>query len=113
MAGSLKATGAVESTTPFTTLAEKYKVAYGVGGTLKAVGGVYKLLAFIVAAAGVVGGFTLGSLPVGMLALVGAVVFAAILYGTGLLLQAIGETLGAVLDTAVNTRATAEKALEK
>jgi hypothetical protein len=59
------------------------------------------------------GGFLAGGLLPGMVALVAAVVLAAILYGTGLLLLAIGETIGAVLDTAVNTRATAEKALEK
>lgn len=98
--------------TPFTILSAKYKNAYDVATSLKGVGGAYKLLSVVVAAGGVAGAFMSGSLAVGIPSFMAGVVFGGMLFGTGLLLQALGETLGAVLDTAVNTRASAEKAWE-
>jgi len=94
---------------PFADLARKYQAAYEVASSLRGVGGVYKLLSLLVLAAGVAGAFLSGTLTVGVPSFMAGVVFGGVLYATGLLLQALGETLSAVLDTAVSTRASAQK----
>lgn len=85
-----------------------YQHAYGIGSSLCALGLAYKAMGLLCFAAGVVAGYFLFQAESGTaIALapgIAGFVFGSSLFGTGLLIEGIGETLKAVLDTAVNTR---------
>ena len=90
----------------------EYANGYSISETVSFTGGFYKILAVIVLLSGVLAGWMSGG-GFGVSLFFGALISGAILYGMGVLVQAIAETLKAVLDTAAHTRVSAQGALER
>lgn len=81
-----------------------YTNGYTVCDTVRLVGKAYKVLSALVMLVAVFGGLAAGG-TLGFSIFVGCLVAAAILFGMGVIIQALAETIQAVLDTAAHTRA--------
>jgi hypothetical protein len=107
----VKTIAAATTASPFAEFEGKYKTAYGAAESLKNAGAAFKFFAALAFFFGVATAFAFGSL--GLLGLGAGVIFGLVIYGMGILIQAIAEILSAILDTAVSARASAEKAWEE
>ena len=87
---------------------DDYSNLTAVSSGTSSAGSMLKVLAGIVALVGVAGGGKLGSTWGAALAVAGLIV-AVLLYGTGVLLGALGESMLALKDVAVSTRLVAER----
>lgn len=91
----------------WSTLRKPYENGYTVAQSVSDLGSVYRVLAAISAAGGLIGLFIRFDFW-GFLFVVVGVFLAVILSGLGVITRAVGELLRAVLDTAVHTRAAVE-----